>query len=122
VRFYGIQPTLFDLECCGTGACVYDLACYWRSRVGLRPTNDEPPRAEWQALLRGYEQVRTLAPAELRAIPAVATLRAVWVIALPAATGSTWGQDWLLDPEYIATHLGMIDRLSRMARSVGDAR
>jgi Ser/Thr protein kinase RdoA (MazF antagonist) len=72
--------------------------------------------------LRGYERVRTLAPAELRAIPAVATLRAVWVMARPAATGSTWGQDWLLDPEYIATHLGMIDRLSRMARSVGDAR
>jgi Ser/Thr protein kinase RdoA (MazF antagonist) len=66
VRFDGVQPTLFDLECCGAGACVCDLACYWRWRVGLGPTDDEPSRAEWQALLRGYEQVRALAPAELR--------------------------------------------------------
>jgi Ser/Thr protein kinase RdoA (MazF antagonist) len=122
VRFDGVQPTLFDLESCGTGPCAYDLACYWRWRVGLRPADDEPARAEWQAMLRGYQQVRALAPAELRAIPALATLRAVWVMALPAAPGATWGQDWLLDPEYVDGHLEMIDRLSRMARSVGDAR
>jgi len=122
VRFDGSQPTLFDLEWCGTGACAYDLACYWRSRVGLGPTDDEPLRAEWQALLRGYEQIREIAPAERRAIRALATLRAMWVMALPAAAGSTWGQDWLLDPEYIAAHLAMIDRLSQMARSVGVAR
>jgi len=80
VRFDGSQPTLFDLEWCGAGACAYDLACYWRWRVELGPADDEPPRAEWQALLRGYEQIREIAPAELRAIPALATLRAVWVI------------------------------------------
>jgi hypothetical protein len=30
------------------------------------------------------------------------------MMALPAAPGTTWGQDWLLDPEYLAAHLAMI--------------
>lgn len=38
VRFEGDRPTLFDLEVCGVGPCVYDLACYWRQRIGRRPT------------------------------------------------------------------------------------
>ncbi len=119
VRFDGARPTLFDLECCGTGPCVYDLACYWRRRIGLAPAGEESPHAEWQALLRGYQQIRALAPAELRAIPALATLRAMWTMALPAAPGTTWGQDWLLDPEYLDAHLAMIDQLARAARGFG---
>ncbi|HEY0992134.1 MAG TPA: phosphotransferase [Kofleriaceae bacterium] len=119
VRFDGAQPALFDLECCGTGPCAYDLACYWRRRIGLAPTDAEPPRAEWDALLRGYQQTRALGPLERQAIPALATLRAVWVMALPATPGTTWGQDWLLDPEYIDAHVAMIQRLARIARCAG---
>lgn len=119
VRFDGARPTLFDLECCGTGPCAYDLACYWRRRIGLAPTDREPPRAEWDALLRGYEQTRALAPSERQAIPALATLRAIWVMALPATPGITWGQDWLLDLEYIDAHVAMIERLAHIARCAG---
>jgi Ser/Thr protein kinase RdoA (MazF antagonist) len=115
VRFAGARPTVFDLECCGTGPRAYDLACYWRKRIGLVPAIEAPPIAEWDALLRGYEQVRRLTAAERRAIPALATLRAIWVMALPATPGSTWGQDWLLDPEYVTAHAEMIERLARAA-------
>jgi homoserine kinase type II len=118
VRFDGVRPALLDLEACGTGPCAYDLACYWRKRIGLAPVNVEPPHAEWDALLRGYEQVRALTPAERRAIPALAALRAIWVMALPAAPGTTWGQDWLLDPEYIEAHVAMIERFARVARDI----
>jgi homoserine kinase type II len=119
VRFDGARPTLFDLERCGTGPRAYDLACYWRLRIGLAPADAEQRRAEWDALLRGYEQTRALAPSERQAIPALATLRAMWVMALPAAPGTTWGQDWLLDPEYIDAHVAMIERLARVARCAG---
>lgn len=112
VRFEHARPTLFDLECCGLGPCAYDLACYWRQRYGLASADRAPPIAEWEALLRGYEQTRELASSERRAIPALATLRAVWVMALPATPGTTWGQDWLLDPEYIDAHVTMIERLA----------
>lgn len=116
VHFDGAQPTLFDLEACGTGPCAYDLACYWRRRSGSTSVDVGPPRAEWEAFLRGYEQTRRLTPSERRAIPALATLRAVWVMALPAAPGTRWGQDWLLDPAYLDAHIGMIERLARAAR------
>lgn len=112
VRFDDATPTLFDLECCGIGPCAYDLACYWRKRLGLASVDTDPPIAEWEALLRGYEQTRVLTPSERQAIPALATLRAVWVMALPAKPGTTWGQNWLLDPEYIDAHVAMIERLA----------
>jgi homoserine kinase type II len=115
VCFDDVRPTLLDLECCGTGPCAYDLACYWRKQIVLA----EPGHDQWDALLRGYEQVRALTPAERRAIPALATLRAIWVMAMPAAPGRTWGQDWLVDPEYIDAHVAMIDRFARLARDVG---
>ncbi len=114
-RFVDASATLFDLECCGTGPRAYDLACYWRKRFGLASA-DSDRRAEWEALLLGYEQTRPLTPSERRAIPALATLRAVWVMALPATPGTTWGQDWLLDPEYIDAHVAMIERLASVAQ------
>lgn len=121
VRFDGDRPTLFDLEACGVGPCAYDLACYWRQRLGRASDGADPPHAEWRALVRGYERVRLLSPAERRAIPALAALRAVWVMALPAAPGATWGQDWLLDPEYLDAHLAMIERLAAAARAASPA-
>jgi len=90
-------------------------------RIGLAPAGVDPPHAEWHALVRGYDRVRPLSPAERRVIPALAAVRAVWVMALPAAPGATWGQDWLLDPEYLGAHLGMIERLATAARAASPA-
>lgn len=118
VRFDGAAPALFDFEACGIGPCAYDLACYWRKHVALTPP-DEPPRYdEWHAVLRGYARVRPLAPVELRAMPALATLRAIWVMALPASPRALWGRDWLVDAEYFEAHLAMIARLARAARGL----
>jgi Ser/Thr protein kinase RdoA (MazF antagonist) len=116
VRFDGDAPTLFDFEACGVGPCIYDLACHWRKRIGLAPPTAPPPQAEWDAVLRGYTQVRPLSADELRAIPALATLRAIWVMALPAAPQARWGRDWLVDPEYFAAHLAMIARMADAAQ------
>jgi Ser/Thr protein kinase RdoA (MazF antagonist) len=113
VRFAGTSPTLFDLECCGIGPCSYDLACYWRKRIGL--ADAEAPLGEWEAVLRGYEQIRTLTACERRAIPALATLRAIWVMAMPMMPGTRWGQDWL-DLDYLEAHVTMIERLACAAR------
>jgi Ser/Thr protein kinase RdoA (MazF antagonist) len=119
VRFDGAAPTLFDFEAGGIGPCAYDLACYWRKRVALAPPGEEPLYAEWDALLRGYTRVRALAPSELHAIPALATLRAIWTMALPASPHARWGRDWLIDPEYFDAHLAMIARCADSARVVG---
>lgn len=115
-RFVGDAPTLFDFEVCGVGPCTYDLACYWRNRVALAPPDAPRPEDEWKALLRGYARVRPLAAVELRAVPRLATLRAIWTMALPASPEARWGQAWLVDPEYFAAHLEMIERLADAAR------
>lgn len=113
VWFDGLAPTLFDFEACGTGPLVYDLACYWRKRVG---SADETSLPEWEALLGGYNTVRSLTPEELQAIPALATLRAIWTMALPASPISSWGRDWL-DSEYFAAHISMVRSLAHATRS-----
>ena len=115
-RFLGDAPTLFDFEVCGVGPCVYDLACYWRKRVALAPPDTPGPEDEWKALLRGYARVRPLAADELHAVPPLATLRAIWTMALPASPQARWGHDWLVDPEYFAAHLDMIQQLADAAR------
>ena len=114
VRFAGDRPTLFDLEACGLGPLAYDLACYWRKRV-LDDPGGEALAAEWRALIVGYRRVRPLTRQDLAAIPVLAALRALWVFALPAASGETFGRGWLSDPDYIDAHLRMIERLERTA-------
>jgi Ser/Thr protein kinase RdoA (MazF antagonist) len=99
VHFDGDAPTLLDFEVCGTGPLVYDLACYWRKHV-----------SDWEPFLAGYTSVRPLTSEERRAIPVLATLRAIWTMALPAAPNATWGRDWL-DAEYFEAHLQMIRAL-----------
>ncbi len=116
LRFDGDAPTLFDFEACGVGPCAYDLACYWRKRIALTPPDMMRPEAEWNAFLGGYARVRPLAEAELRALPALATLRAIWTMALPASPHARWGHDWLSDAEYFAAHIEMIANLAECAR------
>lgn len=112
VLFDNDQPTLFDLESCGFGPSVYDLACYFRKRV-----LSGAPAEDWRALLWGYEQARPLSPEERASIPAWATLRAIWVMALPALPGVAWGTDWLADPAYVDAHLEMIERFASLANA-----
>ncbi|MBD1824129.1 phosphotransferase [Cyanobacteria bacterium FACHB-DQ100] len=113
IKFQGTVPTLFDFESCGLSLCVYDLACYWRNRIST--SSDQALRSqEWAAILQGYHTVRRLSAQELAAIPALATLRAIWVMALPAQPGATWGNDWLNDPDYIQAHLEGVEALAKV--------
>jgi Ser/Thr protein kinase RdoA (MazF antagonist) len=115
IRFQGAVPTLFDFEWCGLSPCIYDLACHWRKRIST--CSDESLRSqEWAAILQGYNTVRRLSARELAAIPALATLRAIWVMALPAQPGATWGNDWLNDPDYIKAHLERVEELAEKSR------
>lgn len=69
--------------------------------------------------VRGYDSVRPVSVDERRAVPALATLRAIWVMALPAACIGIWGADWVADPAYFSAHLAMIRRFASETSIVG---
>jgi Ser/Thr protein kinase RdoA (MazF antagonist) len=119
-RFDGTGPTLFDFECAGVGPSAYDMACFWRKHV--EPEAREPAAAIWDAFLRGYGQVRTIDDGVLDAVPAIAALRALWVMALPAEPHSRWGASWLDDPEYFDAHVGHIRRHAQLADRIASGR
>jgi Ser/Thr protein kinase RdoA (MazF antagonist) len=119
VRFDGDRPALLDFACAGDGPFVYDLACYWRKR--LLAQDDDTPPADWSSFVDGYASVRVPSAAELGAIPALACLRAIWVMCLPALPSEGWGADWLGDPGYFAAHIAMIRRFARLAVSASAA-
>jgi Ser/Thr protein kinase RdoA (MazF antagonist) len=118
VRFVETRPTIFDFEGCGDGPYVYDVACYWRKHVFGAVDPGQAARA-WQAFLRGYGSVRPLGDRELAVVPALATLRAIWVMALPARPGTKWGADWLRDGSYFEAHLEAIACFAERARQDG---
>lgn len=111
VCFSGDTATLIDLGECGYGPSALDLACYWRKRI-LAGAEGAAWRAEWRAVLEGYGSVRVLEVHELRAIPALAVLRAVRTMGMPALPGcGAWGSAWLQDRGYLQAHLERVDRL-----------
>lgn len=110
----GGGPTLFDWEWVGLAPAAYDLACFWRR--GAESAERGQGSSTFEAFVRGYRKVRPLADSVISAAPALATLRAVWVMALPTEPGSRWGRSWLEDPEYFAAHVGFIQRYARVAR------
>ncbi|MEM9483724.1 MAG: phosphotransferase [Cyanobacteria bacterium P01_F01_bin.116] len=112
VKFDGMSPTIFDFEACAMGPYIYDIACYWRKLI-LANWNKSIYEKQWEAFLHGYQAVRPLHHSELEVIPALATLRAIWVMALPAQPGVTWGTDWLNDLSYFDAHFKMIQDFAR---------
>jgi Ser/Thr protein kinase RdoA (MazF antagonist) len=110
VCFSSKTPALIDFAECGCGPSALELACYWRKRV-LAGAQGLAWRDEWRALLEGYGSVRPLDQHELRATPALAVLRAIRTMAMPALPGcEPWGRTWLQDRKYFQAHLEMIDR------------
>ena len=113
-RFDERGPTLFDWERVGLAPAAYDVACFWRR--GEMSAERGQGSATFEAFVRGYRSVRPLSDAAISAAPALATLRAVWVMSLPTEPGSRWGGSWLEDREYFAAHVGSIQRYARLAR------
>ncbi|MBD2101627.1 phosphotransferase [Leptolyngbya sp. FACHB-261] len=115
-KFWGLSPTIFDFESCAIGPYTYDVACHWRKRI-LANGDESARKKEWEAFLTGYQARRPLEQNELEAVPALATLRAIWTMALPAQLGVTWGTDWLTDLSYFDAHFKMIREFAERTRS-----
>jgi Ser/Thr protein kinase RdoA (MazF antagonist) len=103
--------TVFDFDELAYGPLAYDLACYWRKCI-LEHEQRHAAEVEWCAFLEGYETVRPITDDERRAIPALAVLRAIWTMAMPAQYVGIWGENWLSDPTYFDDHLTMIRRFA----------
>ena len=86
--------TFFDFDVCGYGWRAYDLAVFrWgaalgKSRLGW---HDEQIAQVWTAYLAGYQERRTLAAPELKAIPWFVVARHFWFLGLTAANWDYWG-------------------------------
>lgn len=86
------QVTFFDFDLCGYGWRAYDFAVFFRN-AGLRGA---PPEMG-EAFLDGYRSVRTLSPAERRAIPWFVMVRQIWRMGVRAAEIDLCGDEWLVD-------------------------
>lgn len=106
--------TIFDFDELARGPLAYDLACFWR-KCRLESEDEAAADRQWRAYHDGYETVRPTAADERSAVPPLATLRAIWTMAMPARYVGIWGDDWLRDPSYFTAHLGMIRRFAAWA-------
>lgn len=82
----------FDFDHCGYGWRGYDLATLFRG-----PDSSETERAQWSALLAGYETIRPLHPDERAALPVFTACRALWNIGDWLRTVDRNGQIWAND-------------------------
>jgi Ser/Thr protein kinase RdoA (MazF antagonist) len=78
--------TLFDFDCCGFGWRAYDIAVFkWASR--REPNADEL----WETYLSGYQSVRTLSEADLKAVPIFVMVRHIWLAGVHASNPDVFG-------------------------------
>jgi Ser/Thr protein kinase RdoA (MazF antagonist) len=102
-----VAPTgdlvFFDFDHCGFGWRGYELATFYRGADA-----PESERANWSALLEGYERVRPLDAGERAALPVFAACRGFWNIG-----------DWTLAVDRNG-HAGVDDRVCD--RILDDAR
>jgi len=84
--------TLFDFEVCGYGWRAYDLATFlWNARSDALPTE------LWEAVVRGYQTIRPLTPAEHAAMPAFIYARQIWLMGVHTRARERFGDAWLSD-------------------------
>lgn len=101
-KFDGQRATLIDLEMLSRGPVIYDIACFWRRRVLETGSKGDPPH--WDAFLDGYRSTGPSVEGDVGTMKAMAFLRAVWTMALPADPRADWG-DWCEDRGYWEAHL-----------------
>ncbi len=87
--------TVFDFDLCGPGWRAYDLAPIQRAAQGCKNS------AIWDAFLKGYTETRSLAAADLAAVPLFHTINRLWSLGMRAGNVAKWGAlfmgDWYLD-------------------------
>lgn len=99
------ELTFFDFDCCGPGWRAYDLAVFrWSSCLHSKAKE----QTLWPPFLSGYLSVRTLAPADLRAVPLFVGARQIWLMGLHAGGAPVWGYG-SLDDAYFARALTFLE-------------
>ncbi|WP_309573124.1 phosphotransferase [Deinococcus sp.] len=73
---------LFDVDCGGPGWRAYDLAVYQWRQASRRTRTQEQENAAWTVFLDAYLTERSLADADLAAIPLFVTARSLWILGL----------------------------------------
>jgi Putative homoserine kinase type II (protein kinase fold) len=74
----GDKPTLFDFDCMGSGWRVHDIAVFLFNQSFS--DNNYRDGDGWKSFLNGYNSIRPLVEAEIKAIPAFCALRSIWVV------------------------------------------
>ena len=80
---------LLDFDLCGFGWRAYELSNYYRG-----PDDPKGERANWTALLDGYETVRVLSQSERDALPIFAACRGLWDIGDLLRDAHMFGDAW----------------------------
>ncbi|OGO35679.1 MAG: hypothetical protein A2147_04090 [Chloroflexi bacterium RBG_16_57_8] len=89
--------TVFDFDLCGPGWRAWDLAAV------QRVATDQNQAGIWDSFMKGYNENRRLAAADLAAVPLFGAIRRLWSLGLQASNVADWGilrvSDWILDSE-----------------------
>jgi Ser/Thr protein kinase RdoA (MazF antagonist) len=86
--------TFFDFDVCGTGWRAYDIAVFfWGAALGRQRLGWDASTVDrlCAAYLSGYQQRRTLGPADREAIAPCVLLRQCWYLGLEAGNWDSWG-------------------------------
>jgi Ser/Thr protein kinase RdoA (MazF antagonist) len=113
----GDTVTWFDFDCCGNGWRAYDLAIFrWSARW------QENEEGVWKTFLRGYEDLRSLSEADLRAVPLFIGIRNVWLMGLNAGEARRRGCYGLIKDAYLDRHLTFLRKCEKdyLAASSGE--
>jgi Ser/Thr protein kinase RdoA (MazF antagonist) len=98
VHFHGDQPTIIDFDCCGWGWLSNDIAAFARG-----VTLGRLPGAEASALiksfLQGYQDEKSIAAADMEALPVFLLIQRIWVASLHLNGHHRWGTG-LFGPRY----------------------
>jgi Ser/Thr protein kinase RdoA (MazF antagonist) len=87
--------TLFDFDCFGQGFRAYDIAVFlWSRGTDLGPRARASRARQWNRFLEGYQSVRALSEAELRAAVLFVPLRHLWLLGVHARLKAEFGRRW----------------------------
>jgi len=109
----GAALTVFDFDPCGPGWRAYELAAAQWSWIYHKKG------ALWDSFLKGYNEIRRLAAADLDALPLFHMISRLWRLGMDAVNADQWGAARLRDSnldyhlqvfrEWEAEHRSLID-------------
>jgi Ser/Thr protein kinase RdoA (MazF antagonist) len=109
--------TIFDFDCCGLGWFAYDIATFrWATNTMSGPAGSDKL---WQCFLEGYQQVRTIPPAELSAATDFVIARHLWIMGFIADFANVHGA-YRIGPQEVVRFVQLLQNWSaRSPRGTG---